>query len=184
VPTAFKASNPLQPKRSDFLIVGAGIAAASSGYWLAKHGKVTLLEREAQPGYHSTGRSAALFMESYGTPQVRALTMASRAFFMQAPAGFSAHPLVSPRGALMVAEHGQALQLSEHWDILRSVNWRDNCRRQRCWTWCQCFAQTKFWVASTNPKRMTWMCITFIKVFYVGSNKVVVKLFAKLKSPD
>jgi D-arginine dehydrogenase len=111
----------LRPKRSDFLIVGAGIAAASSGYWLAKHGKVTLLEREAQPGYHSTGRSAALFMESYGTPQVRALTMASRAFFMQAPAGFSAHPLVSPRGALMVAEHGQALQLSEHWDILRSV---------------------------------------------------------------
>ena len=111
----------MQPKRSDFLIVGAGIAAASTGYWLAKHGKVTLLEREAQPGYHSTGRSAALFMESYGTPQVRALTMASRAFFMQPPAGFSAHPLVSPRGALMVAEHGQALQLSEHWDILRSV---------------------------------------------------------------
>ena len=111
----------MQPERSDFLIVGAGIAAASAGYWLAKHGKVTLLEREAQPGYHSTGRSAALFMESYGTPQVRALTMASRAFFMQPPAEFSDYPLVSPRGALMVAEHGQDEALSEHWDILRSV---------------------------------------------------------------
>ncbi len=111
----------MQPERSDFLIVGAGIAAASTGYWLAKHGKVTLLEREAQPGYHSTGRSAALFMESYGTPQVRALTMASRAFFMQPPAGFSDYSLVSPRGALMVAEHGQEAALSEHWDILRSV---------------------------------------------------------------
>ena len=111
----------MQPERSDFLIIGAGIAAASTGYWLAKQGKVTLLEREAQPGYHSTGRSAALFMESYGTPQVRALTMASRAFFMQPPTGFSDHPLVSPRGALMVAEHGQAEVLSEHWDILRSV---------------------------------------------------------------
>ena len=111
----------MQPERSDFLIVGAGIAAASTGYWLAKHGKVTLLERETQPGYHSTGRSAALFMESYGTPQVRALTRASRAFFMQPPVGFSGYPLVSPRGALMVAEHGQAEVLSEHWDILRSV---------------------------------------------------------------
>ncbi len=111
----------MQPEHSDFLIIGAGIAAASTGYWLAQHGKVTLLEREAQPGYHSTGRSAALFMESYGTPQVRALTMASRGFFMQPPARFSDHPLVSPRGALMVAEHGQDEALSEHWDILRSV---------------------------------------------------------------
>jgi len=114
-------SNGLQPQRSDFLIIGAGIAAASTGYWLAKQGKVTMLEREAQPGYHSTGRSAALFMESYGTPQVRALTMASRSFLMQPPSGFSEYPLVSPRGALMVAEHGQKEALAEHWDILRSV---------------------------------------------------------------
>ena len=63
----------------DFLVVGAGIAAASVGYWLAPHGRVVLLEREAHPGYHSTGRSAALFMEGYGPAQVRALTMASRA---------------------------------------------------------------------------------------------------------
>ena len=62
--------------QADFLVVGAGIAAASVGYFLAPHGRVVLLEREAQPGYHSTGRSAALFMESYGTPQVRALTIA------------------------------------------------------------------------------------------------------------
>jgi D-arginine dehydrogenase len=121
VPIIFKASNQLHPHRSDFLIIGAGIAAASTGYWLAKRGKVTLLEREMQPGYHSTGRSAALFMESYGSPQVRALTMASRTFFMQPPAGFSDHPLISARGALTVAELGQDQALSEHWDILRSV---------------------------------------------------------------
>ena len=72
---------------TDFLIIGGGIAAASVGYWLAPHGRVTLLEREPQPGYHSTGRSAALFMESYGTPQVRALTMASRAFLQSPPEG-------------------------------------------------------------------------------------------------
>ena len=45
---------------ADFLVVGGGIAAASVGFWLAPHGRVILLERESQPGYHSTGRSAAL----------------------------------------------------------------------------------------------------------------------------
>jgi D-arginine dehydrogenase len=108
-------------RRADFIIVGGGIAAASVGYWLAPHGNVVLLEREPQPGYHSTGRSAALFMESYGTPQVRALTLASRAFLDSPPAGFAEHPLLSPRGALMVAEPGQEAQLQEWWDVLRSV---------------------------------------------------------------
>ena len=55
----------------DYLIIGAGIAGASTGYWLAPHGSVQLLERESQPGYHSTGRSAAMFMECYGNAQVR-----------------------------------------------------------------------------------------------------------------
>jgi D-arginine dehydrogenase len=108
-------------EQADFLIIGGGIAAASVGYWLAPHGRVTVLERESQPGYHSTGRSAALFMESYGTPQVRALTMASRAFFQAPPEGFSDHPLISPRGAMMVATHGEDRLLAEQWDVFRSV---------------------------------------------------------------
>ena len=106
---------------ADFIIIGAGIAAASAGYWLAPHGRVILLERESQPGYHSTGRSAALFMESYGTPQVRALTMASRDFLENPPPGFTTHPLLSPRGAMMVATPGQQAGLDEHWDVFRSV---------------------------------------------------------------
>ena len=106
----------------DFLVIGGGIAAASIGYWLAPHGRVLLLERESQPGYHATGRSAALFMESYGTPQVCALSKSSRAFFQTPPAGFSDHPLISPRGAVMVATHGQEALLAEHWDTLRALS--------------------------------------------------------------
>ena len=87
----------------DTLIIGAGIAGASLGYRLAGHGHVLILEREAQPGYHSTGRSAAMFMEAYGTPQIQALTRASRAFYAQPPAGFCEHPLLEPRGCLYVA---------------------------------------------------------------------------------
>ena len=109
------------PEQADFIIIGGGIAAASVGSWLAPHGRVIVLERESQPGYHSTGRSAALFMESYGTAQVRALTMASRVFFANPPEGFSEHPLISPRGAMMVATHGEDALLAEQWEVFRSV---------------------------------------------------------------
>ncbi|MDP1899420.1 MAG: FAD-dependent oxidoreductase [Rubrivivax sp.] len=109
---------------TDFIVVGGGIAAASVGYWLAGHGRVTLLEREDQPGYHATGRSAAQFMESYGTPQVRALTRASRAFFEHPPEGFAEHPLLTPRGALLVAAPGQEALLDAQWQVMRSVTER------------------------------------------------------------
>jgi D-arginine dehydrogenase len=110
--------------RFDIVVIGGGIAGASIGYWLAPHARVAVLEREDQPGYHSTGRSAALFMESYGTPQVRALTMASRAFLAEPPAGFAEPSILTPRGALMVAAPGQDASLDEHWQVLRSVSAR------------------------------------------------------------
>jgi D-arginine dehydrogenase len=106
----------------DVLIIGAGIAAASLGYFLAPHARVTLLEREAQPGYHSTGRSAALFLASYGTEQVRALTRASRAFLDQPPPGFADVPILSPRGALFAATPEQADLLDEHCALLASLS--------------------------------------------------------------
>jgi D-arginine dehydrogenase len=94
-------------KAFDVAIVGAGIAGASLGWRIAGKRSVVLLERETQPGYHSTGRSAAMFMESYGPPMVRALTRASRAFYEHPPEGFAEHPLLAERGALYVAVHGQ-----------------------------------------------------------------------------
>ncbi len=70
------AADPAAP-HFDTVIIGAGIAGASTGYFLAPHGKTLLLERESQPGMHSTGRSAAMWMPSYGPPAVRALTRAA-----------------------------------------------------------------------------------------------------------
>ena len=101
---------------SDVLIIGAGMAGASAAYFLAPHAKVTLLERESQPGYHSTGRSAALYSETYGNATVRAITTASRPFYFHPPAGFSPYPLVTPRGALIVggaADHDALRQTLE-----------------------------------------------------------------------
>ena len=108
-------------RQADVIVIGAGIAGASAGFWLAAHRSVIVLERESQPGYHSTGRSAALFMESYGTPQVRALTLASRAFLEHPPQGFTEHPILSPRGALFVAAPGQQAELRRNWELLRAM---------------------------------------------------------------
>ena len=100
---------------ADFIVIGAGIAGASVAYFLARDACVVVLERESQPGYHSTGRSAALFMETCGPEQVRALTRASRRFFENPPAGFADHPLLSRRGALTVATRSQERLLEAYW---------------------------------------------------------------------
>ncbi|WP_028634356.1 NAD(P)/FAD-dependent oxidoreductase [Pseudomonas parafulva] len=88
----------------DFIVVGGGIAGVSVAYELAAHGSVCLLEQEQQLAYHTTGRSAAISMESYGNQQIRSLTCASRAFFENPPEGLAEHPLWAPRGALIVAQ--------------------------------------------------------------------------------
>lgn len=99
----------------DFAVIGAGIAGASAAYEISARASVLLLERESQPGYHTTGRSAALYMESYGTPAIRALTRASRAFFDAPPAAFGAEPLLAPRGVLHVAQPDQGELLEAAW---------------------------------------------------------------------
>src|SRR5690606_19245565 len=91
----------------DVIVIGAGIAGTGVAAHLAEHARVILLEREPQPGYHSTGRSAALFSEIYGNEHVRALSRASRDFFFSPPSQFTQIDLVKPRGSLFVATHEQ-----------------------------------------------------------------------------
>ena len=102
----------------DIVVIGGGMAGASVASWLAPHATVAVLEREAEPGYHSTGRSAAVYFRSYGNEQVRALTGASRPFLEQPPDGFTEHPLLSPRGVLMVAAPDQLDHLDAFWEAV------------------------------------------------------------------
>ncbi|MCH4152127.1 MAG: FAD-binding oxidoreductase [Sphingobium sp.] len=86
----------------DAVIVGAGMAGASLGAELAPHLSVLVVEMEAQPGFHATGRSVAFWSESYGGPQVRPLTLASHDFLSRPEADFADRPFLSPRGALHI----------------------------------------------------------------------------------
>lgn len=88
------------------VVIGGGIAGVSAAFHLAKAGagdRITLLEAEAQLAHHTTGRSAALFIENYGEGPVRPLTAASIDFFTAPPAELVDSELITPRGIVTVA---------------------------------------------------------------------------------
>lgn len=80
---------------TDIVVIGAGMAGASLAAELAGSASVLILEAESQPGYHSTGRSAAFWSESYGGPLIQPLTSASGTFLAD---------FLTPRGAIHISD--------------------------------------------------------------------------------
>lgn len=109
-------------ERFDIVVIGAGIGGASAAACLASSARVLVLEAEPQPGYHTSGRSAAFYAETYGGPNVQPLTTAARAFFEEPPAGFAATPLLLPRGALHVARPDRLFALAAERDRFPDVD--------------------------------------------------------------
>ncbi|HEX9977946.1 MAG TPA: FAD-binding oxidoreductase [Acidimicrobiia bacterium] len=108
-------------ERMRVVVIGGGIAGASAAYELAESADVVLLEREAVCGYHSTGRSAALFTECYGDPVVRRMAMASRPFLARPPEGFTEEDILRPRSVLFVGTGAQHAALQASLDDYRSM---------------------------------------------------------------
>lgn len=99
-------------RSADVVVVGAGIAGVSAAYELARRGAAVILaEMEDDPGYHTTGRSAATFVGCYGNEVIRAISAASRPFLEQPQAGFAEPPILADRGALYVAGADQMAAL-------------------------------------------------------------------------
>ena len=103
-------------RRHQVIIIGAGIAGASVAYFLARLGvtDTLLLEREEQPGYHTTGRSAALLVEYSTDPLVRCLLRAGASFLRRPPEGFVGD-LLDPVGVLLLAR-------GERWREMRELS--------------------------------------------------------------
>ncbi|RMH76273.1 MAG: FAD-binding oxidoreductase [Actinomyces sp.] len=109
------------------MVVGGGIAGAGVGWALARRGvPVTLLEAEATLAHHTTGRSAAQYLETYGNETVRRLTVASRPFFADPPDELVDGPLWSPRPMMTVgrADHVETLRrrAAEDAELVPSVH--------------------------------------------------------------
>ncbi len=96
----------------DVIVIGAGMAGATAAAHLAGTHRVALVEAEESAGYHTTGRSAAIWIRNYGPRDVRLLSLASRAFFESPPPGFAAAPLAAARPVVTLAPAGQAEALA------------------------------------------------------------------------
>ncbi len=96
----------------DVLVVGGGIAGVSIAYELAADLRVCLLEMERTLAFHTTGRSAATFLESYGPAAIRALTTASRSFLTDPPWQVDT-PLVSPLPMLHIGAAGRGVAVRQ-----------------------------------------------------------------------
>ncbi|MFV2053878.1 NAD(P)/FAD-dependent oxidoreductase [Aliiroseovarius sp. YM-037] len=89
---------------ADIVVIGGGIAGISAAAELAREALVVVLEQEQATGYHSTGRSAAMFVKNYGNATLRALNAIAEPFLMgegEAPA------VLSQRGELLVASEAE-----------------------------------------------------------------------------
>ena len=105
-------------RECDFLIIGGGIGGTSCANFLSADHSVTVLEMEDRPGYHTTGRSVAIYTEAYGPRSIRALAIAGGEFFQHPPSTFTETPLCTPFGLVFIAREEQTAKL---YDALAAV---------------------------------------------------------------
>lgn len=100
----------------EIIIIGCGIAGASLAYFLTERGRqdVLILEKEEQPGYHSTGRAAGVLAELDFVPSIQKLKLMSAGFLRRPPDGFSEHSILRQSGILVMFQ-------GELWELVQQM---------------------------------------------------------------
>jgi len=106
----------------DIIVLGSGIAGISIGAELSKELSVCILEKEKIPSYHSTGRSFAFYIETYGNELVRKLTTASKDFFLEYSKTESDSKILNKRGVTHLAQNNQINKLKDNYKDLKKIN--------------------------------------------------------------
>lgn len=104
---------------TEFVVVGGGIAGVAAAAHLAPHGSVVLFEMESSLAYHTSGRSAAMLVENYGSDGARPLVKAARPFLEGPPEGAADAPLLSDRAVMWASGPGTMPILEERAALAR-----------------------------------------------------------------
>ena len=157
-------------ERFDIVIVGGGIAGASLGAELVGRAsgtarRVLLIEAEAIPGMHSTGRSAAFWLESYGGPGVVALSTASHEFLSSPPADFAEQFTKNTFGALRDMVYcalrvSKGNNLPPDFDQYLTGEWLDDLQEDNPAGWAQIQTVMLHALSLGNPNRATLAAAT------------------------
>lgn len=103
----------------DVVVVGGGIGGLSLAAALSADRRVAVLEKESSLAAHTTGRSVATFIQSYGNPTIQALNAASLSFFETAR-GRSGEPFSRPLPFLYAASSATVNHLDAIYDAARA----------------------------------------------------------------
>lgn len=167
------------PKHFEIAVIGAGIAGASVAAELADGAEVILIERESQPGYHTTGRSAAVYSPIYGPQPIRALTRASLAFFTNPPEGFTDHSLLSPINAAFIARPDQTCQLAAMTEDLADADSVERIEsaslQERIPLLRQGYAAAALWDTGTSELDVAALHQGYLKQFRARGGTVVLR---------
>ena len=125
-------------KQYDYLVIGGGIAGTSLAYRLAEGNSVAVLEMEDLPGYHTTGRSVAVWTTAYGPVEMQQLCHASSDFIHNPPEGFSDYPLYHDMGMMFVAKEDAVEDLKGLPQAGAAARTEDSrgVPRSKPWKWC------------------------------------------------
>ncbi|MBI3065545.1 MAG: FAD-binding oxidoreductase, partial [Deltaproteobacteria bacterium] len=107
----------------EYLIIGAGFAGAATAYHLSRRGvgDILLLEQEAIPGFHSSGRNAAMIRQCVPDVALLELTRDGSRFLRNLPPDWSEPVQFKQNGSLLLGSGEGWAKLQRDAELGRSL---------------------------------------------------------------